>query len=107
MSSKIRGPLVTTEAVLLEVANALARASTRHLASLLLGSVSTDPHFEIVPLGPDLLAAAINLYTSRVDKEWGLTDCVSFTVMQQRGIYEALAAGQHFTQAGFRALLRG
>ena len=36
----------------------------------------------------------------------GLTDCISFVVMEERGITDALAYDQHFVQAGFRALLR-
>jgi predicted nucleic acid-binding protein len=38
--------------------------------------------------------------------EWGLVDCISFIVMQNRGITDALTADIHFQQAGFRALLR-
>ena len=36
----------------------------------------------------------------------GLTDRISFVVMEERGITDALAYDQHFVQAGFRALLR-
>ncbi|MFM6264927.1 MAG: PIN domain-containing protein, partial [Dolichospermum sp.] len=43
----------------------------------------------------------------REDKEWGLVDCISFIVMQDRGISDALTTDIHFQQAGFRALLRG
>jgi predicted nucleic acid-binding protein len=41
-----------------------------------------------------------------MDKEWSLTDCLSFVVMQQRGLTEALTPDEHFVQAGFKALLR-
>jgi predicted nucleic acid-binding protein len=40
-----------------------------------------------------------------MDKPWGLTDCLSFIVMQERGITEALTADEHFRQAGFVPLL--
>jgi len=46
------------------------------------------------------------LFCSRLDKEWGLIDCVSFIVMQERGLTNALTTDEHFEQAGFRALLR-
>ena len=39
-------------------------------------------------------------------KEWGLTDCISFIVMEDNGLTEALTTDEHFQQAGFRALLR-
>jgi predicted nucleic acid-binding protein len=59
----------------------------------------------IVPLSEDLYARAFRLYRERADKEWGLTDCVSFVVMQDRKISEALTTDEHFQQAGFCALL--
>ena len=39
------------------------------------------------------------------DKKWSLTDCVSFLVMKEENIEEALSADKHFTQAGFKILL--
>jgi predicted nucleic acid-binding protein len=106
LAAAITGPFLTTEAVLLEVANALAVHALRAAAVALLTAIRADPHIEVVPLTPDLFERAFQLYAARRDKEWGLTDCISFTVMYDRGITEALAADQHFVQAGFRALLR-
>jgi uncharacterized protein len=48
----------------------------------------------------------MKLFAGRPDKEWSLTDCVSFVVMEAQGIREALTTDEHFIQAGFRALLR-
>jgi predicted nucleic acid-binding protein len=45
------------------------------------------------------------LFTERSDKSWSLTDCISFEVMRERGLTDALAADSHFRQAGYRALL--
>lgn len=106
LSHVLTPPLVTTEAVLIEVGNAFAGERFRTIGVGLLADIRSDPAIEIVPVTTELLERAIALYTARPDKEWGLTDCVSFVVMQERGITEALAADQHFVQAGFRALLR-
>ena len=46
------------------------------------------------------------LYDARPDKQWSLTDCISFLVMQDRRITEALTGDHHFEQAGFTALLK-
>ena len=98
--------LITTRAVLLEIGNALGKQRYRADAVALLVALEEDPNVEIAPLTEDLFARAFQLYRSRPDKEWGLIDCVSFTVMQEQGITAALTADDHFRQAGFRVLLR-
>ena len=106
ISRTTTGRFLTTEAVLVEIGNALARERWRSRAAALLAEIYATPTIEVVPVSSDLLRGALDLYGARTDKEWGLTDCISFVVMQERGITEALAADQHFVQAGFRALLR-
>jgi len=63
-------------------------------------------HVEVVGLSPERFARALVRYKTHRDKEWSLVDCVSFEVMEQRGIRSALAYDRHFVQAGFEALLR-
>ena len=99
--------LVTTRAVLLEIGNALSRHRHRDAAIRLLDALEADPIVQIIPLSESLCAQALRLYRDRPDKEWGLTDCVSFVVMQDRRMAEALTADEHFQQAGFRVLMRG
>ena len=48
----------------------------------------------------------IALYAERPDKDWSLTDCISFVVMREMDISEALTGDRHFEQAGFTVLLR-
>lgn len=97
--------LVTTRAVVLEIGNSLAKQRYRHSAVLLLEAIEQDSRIDIVPLSEDLYSRAASLYKQHVDKEWGLTDCVSFVLMRERGIQDALTTDTHFRQAGFRALL--
>ena len=63
-----------------------------------------DPTITVIPLSRALLRRALELYAARKDKDWGLTDCVSFVVMREGGIHEALTGDAHFEQAGFRIL---
>jgi uncharacterized protein len=98
--------LVTTQAILLEIGNALSKRRYRAAAIQLLESLETDPKVEVVLLTNSLYKLAFNLFKQREEKEWGLVDCVSFIVMQDRGITDTLTADTHFQQAGFRALLR-
>jgi predicted nucleic acid-binding protein len=97
--------LVTTSAVLLEIGNALARQRYRHAAVRLLDALAQDPNVHVVPLSADLYERALSLFRERPDKDWGLTDCVSFVVMRDRDIVAALTPDTHYQQAGFRALL--
>lgn len=98
--------LVTTQAVLLEIGNSLCKQRYRQGAVQLLYSLEADPKVEIVLLSEDLYTRSFQFYCNRPDKEWGLTDCISFTVMQDREMIEALTTDEHFQQAGFRALPR-
>jgi len=100
-----RTRMVTTRAVILEIGNALSKQRYRQAAIELLRALEADPNVLVIPLSEDLYTQAFRLYSERPDKEWGLTDCISFVVMQSREMTEALTADDHFQQAGFRALL--
>lgn len=99
-------PLVLTDFVLLEAVNYLSRPADRAKAHTLYDEILSDPTYELVSVSSDLLAAGMRLHRDRPDKEWSLTDCVSFHVMSKRSISRALAYDHHFEQAGFEALLR-
>jgi hypothetical protein len=98
-------PLITTDAVLLEVGNALAR-SFKEQASEIIEEFFTSDEVEIVNLNAVLFQEAFELYRAHKDKAWGMTDCVSFIVMRGRGIEAALTNDKDFRQAGFNALMR-
>lgn len=97
--------VVTTEAVLWEILNALSHRRTRRLALDAYRAIHADPSIEVIGFDSAPTTDAIELYRDRDDKDWGITDCLSFAVMGQRGIAEALTADNHFTQAGFTGLL--
>ena len=97
---------VTTEFVLLELADALARPGDRLEFLAVRDAVIGDDHFHVVPASTGLLDRGLQLYRARTDKEWSLTDCISFVVMTEKGISEALTGDRHFEQAGFHALLK-
>jgi len=96
--------LVTTDAVLLEIGNALAR-NFKEASIQIIEYFLTSDEVEIIPLNTQLFARAFELYRSHLDKSWGLIDCVSFVVMRDFGLSESLTADKHFEQAGFAVLL--
>jgi uncharacterized protein len=91
--------------ILLEIGDGYARVDRREKGWQLLKRIGQEEGFQIVPLTDPLLEKATSLYREQDDKNWGLTDCVSFALMQQEGISEALTADIHFRQAGFKAML--
>ena len=98
-------PLITTRAVLIEIGNALSKPRYRQAAVRLLNALELDPQVEIIPLTEELYGRAFQLYRERPDKKWSLTDCLSFVVMEERQMTQALTADDDFRQAGFTALL--
>ena len=98
--------IVTTEMVLDELLAGLSALSARATAVKAVDKVFANPNVEVVPQTSLQFREAFDLYKSRMDKEWSLTDCASFNLMKERGIVEALAHDEHFVQAGFVALLR-
>ena len=98
-------PLVTTDAILLEVGNSLARSFKAEAIAVIEEFLFSD-EVRIVAVDTALFQKGFDLYKSYQDKSWGLVDCISFIVMREAGITDALTTDRHFEQAGFNALLK-
>jgi predicted nucleic acid-binding protein len=98
-------PIVTTSWVVQELADGLCAPATRATFVRIFASMEADPETTIIPFEAALGRRGLDLYARRPDKAWSLTDCISFVVMSERGMTEALTGDHHFEQAGFRALL--
>ena len=96
---------MTSEFVLLELADALAEPQFRNRIRPLVREIGRKTYLQIVPLSSTLLNQAWELFESRPDKSKGITDCTSFVIMTEQNIQVALTADQHFVQAGFKKLL--
>ena len=97
--------IVTTEFILLELGNACAKAADHADFLSLVEGLRASPRVHTVPLATELLDAGLKLLRQRPDKDWSLTDCISFVVMERNGLREALTGDHHFEQAGFHPLL--
>jgi predicted nucleic acid-binding protein len=97
--------LVSTEFLLLEVADAFSNPAIRGLTVEYINRLRRWKNLQIIPVSQSLLAEGWQLYSQRSDKDWGLTDCISFVVMRQENITEAFTSDHHFQQAGFVKLL--
>ena len=98
--------VITTEWILTELADGLAAPEQRHVFVVLRARLQHDVNLTIVASSAELFERGCDLYARRPDKGWSLTDCVSFVVMEEREIHEALTGDHHFEQAGFTALLK-
>jgi uncharacterized protein len=97
--------LLTTTWVLTEVADALSSPHIRQVVYRFLQRIAEDDNIQIIEADPHWYSRGLILYGKRPDKSWSLTDCISFEVMTEHHIEEALTADHHFQQAGFQTLL--
>ncbi|MGC8542277.1 MAG: type II toxin-antitoxin system VapC family toxin [Phycisphaerae bacterium] len=100
------GRLVTTDWILVETGNFLAPQCSRRVFTQFVRTIVSETRATIVQASSELLTRGIALYESRPDKDWSLTDCISFIVMRDANLTDALTADHHFTQAGFTVLLK-
>jgi predicted nucleic acid-binding protein len=91
--------------VLWEWLNGFSDASARGVAAEGYRRAHADARTEVVPFESELIDAAVQLYRTRPDKDWSLTDCLSFVVMERRHLTEALTTDGHFEQAGVRVVM--
>jgi predicted nucleic acid-binding protein len=100
--------VVTSEMVFVELLNSFSKGSPVQR----LGVISAIEDFRksdyiiVVPQTPEQFAVAFERYKRSADKNWSLTDCASFQIMETERITAALTHDHHFVQAGFEALLR-
>ena len=98
-------PLLVTDAVLLEIGNALSRNYKKEAVEVIENFLKSD-EVKVIHLTPQLFDKAFEEYKKYDDKEWGVIDCISFVVMRQEGVSQALTFDHHFEQAGFQILMR-
>lgn len=96
---------ITHQRVMLEIGNGFSAIQNRPMAIGLQQKLQVTDHYELINLNSELYEAAWKLFEERSDKNWGIVDCLSFVIMNQFGITEALTTDRHFEQAGFIKLL--
>lgn len=101
-TTRLTHSYIIAEYVALANSRKLSRSSVLHFVVDLLN----DPDIETVWVGQSIHRAAIELLLLRQDKTYSLCDAVSFILMRERGIAEALTTDRHFEQEGFVRLLR-
>ncbi len=104
-SERLLGRVMVTEYVLVELGSLLSGQTDRRLYVPSVEEILGDPGTMFIPASAALFRQGLGLFKSRPDKEWSLVDCISFLVMRQRRVTNALTTDRHFKQAGFTILL--
>ena len=100
----LAGRLLTTEYVLIELADGLTAPAVRDLAVETLEVIRSRAGVTVIAASTALMDEGLALYRQHKDKRWSLTDCTSFAVMRQLGITKAFSFDHNFEQAGFERL---
>ena len=100
--------IVTTQEVLTEYLTFFADKGPywRATAISIVHGLQLKPAVRVLPQSAETFASGLELYESRPDKAYSLTDCISMQTMRQEGVSDALTHDRHFEQEGFRALFR-
>ena len=96
---------LTHSAVMMETFSLIAKRIRKPVAIEVVAALTHSPKIELVHVDPTLASQAWDRCKKFSDKEWDWIDCVSFELMERRGIRNALALDRHFGQAGFRLLV--
>ena len=105
VASRLDSAVITTDYILVELGNFLRNSRQRTIFLELEREIRLDEQCSVIPANRALQDRGLELYQQRPDKDWSLTDCISFVVMQDQNVTEALTADRHFEQAGFVPLL--
>jgi predicted nucleic acid-binding protein len=99
--------IVTSEMVLVEMLNSLSHAGAhaRRISAQAIGVLRANRNIQIWPQTTEQFRNALGHFTQVKDKNWSITDCASFQIMDAANIQEALTSDRHFAQAGFSVLL--
>jgi predicted nucleic acid-binding protein len=98
---------VTHNYVLAEfVALVHARKIPRRQALCYIVELADNPVVEVFWVTAAMHRAGLDLLKRRPDKSYSLCDAVSFLVMEDLGITDALTTDRHFEQEGYVRLLK-
>jgi predicted nucleic acid-binding protein len=100
--------IITSEMVLVELLNSFSEGDSRsrRAAARLAEILRATARVNVVRQTPEQFEAALQGYKRADDKNWSITDCASFQIMERERIRSAFTHDRHFSQAGYEALLR-
>jgi predicted nucleic acid-binding protein len=100
--------LVTTDEVLTEFLTALGGSGQklREQAAKMVHAIVANANVKVIPQSRDSFLRGLDLYETRADKSYSLTDCISMNAMRAEALTEVLTNDHHFEQEGFTVLMK-
>lgn len=98
---------VTSDLILAEVLTYFSRYEerSRAVAAELATRVLGDPRVSVMAFTRALLVRSIELYATRLDKQYSIADCSSMIICGDHGIRQILTHDRDFVREGFEILL--
>src|SRR5205814_8404836 len=96
---------VSTEWIVGETCTLLVARKRPHLVARFLDYVESSAALLLVNPDDTLLECAKALIRQQAKQGYSFVDCISFCLMKERSIRNALTTDEHFRMAGFTALL--
>ena len=104
-AARERRRAVTTDYIVDETATLLRARGLPKLLAEFFRLTEESQALTLEWTSPDRFAAARKFMLKHLDQEFSFTDCVSFVVMKELRLTDALATDNHFRIAGFNPLL--
>ncbi len=96
---------VSTEWIVGETCTLLVARKRPHLVVRFLDYLDRSVALLLVNPDDTLLRSAKAMIRERAEQGYSFVDCISFCLMNERGIRDALTTDSHFRKAGFSPLL--
>lgn len=107
-TNQVTEDIVTIDEVLTEYLMFFSSASeyVRRKTANNVQKILRDSGVHVIPQTRESFLSGLDLYASRPDKGYSLTDCISMQTMRRGGLTQILTNDRHFEQEGFRAWFR-
>lgn len=103
-----RARIVTNEVVLTEFLDHFSkcRKHVRERVAALVREIKADRKIDVLPQSAESFERGLMLFERRLDKKWGMSDCISMSDMTSQGLTQVLTSDPHFEQAQFEILMQ-
>jgi len=100
------GAFLTSDFIFAETMSLTTKRLGKRIAVGFGQGIRDSSRFRIEEPSPEVREHAWSVFTSQLDKDYDLIDCISFALMEAFGLEVAFGFDRHFRQHGFRLVPR-